>query len=209
MLPVITISREYGSAGRIIGQKVAQQLSIPFYDTAILDQVTEQSGFAKEIVAEQGEYVKQHSKLWGSFNSFGGFYFDDPQNLIFKIQCQIIRELAAKGPCLLVGRCADYVLEGHCDTLNVFIHADYQYRAKRVLEDYKETPGDIRKYLKQRDRNRATYYKYYTDREWSDFRNYNLNLDSGYLGIDLCAELIVLAAKRRDTSPEPTLPPLK
>lgn len=196
MLPVITISREYGSAGHSIGEMVAKRLDIPFYDSAILDRVAQESGFTREIVAEQGEYVKQH-KLWNSFAITGGIYFEDPQDRIFRIQCETVRSLAAKGPCVIVGRCADYILKGVCDTLNVFIHSDYPYREKRLREVYHETPEDMRKYLKQRDRNRATYYKYYTDHEWGDFRNYNLNLDSGYLGLEQCAEIIAAAARRR------------
>lgn len=202
MLPVITISREYGSAGHSIGEMVAQKLGIPFYDSAILDQVAEQSGFAREIIAEQGEYVKRNSKLWGSISFGGGLYFEDPQDQIYRLQCETVQRLAGEGPCVIVGRCADYILKGVCDTLNVFIHSDYPYREQRLREVYHETPADMRKYLKQRDRNRATYYKYYTDHEWGDFRNYNLNLDSGYLGLDQCVEIIVNAARLRDASTE-------
>lgn len=201
MLPVITISREYGSAGHSIGEMAAQRLGIPFYDSAILDHVAEQSGFTKEIIAEQGEYVERH-KLWSGFSFTGGIYFEDPQDQIFRIQCEMVRRLASEGPCVIVGRCADYILKGHCDILNVFIHSDYPYREKRLREVYHETPEDMRKYLKQRDRNRATYYKYYTDHEWGDFRNYNLDLDSGYLGLEQCVDIIVSAAQRRAAETE-------
>ncbi|MCC8100138.1 MAG: cytidylate kinase-like family protein [Clostridiales bacterium] len=208
MLPVITIAREYGSAGHSIGEMVAKELGMPFYDSAILDHVAEQSGFTKDVVAEQGEYVNQRSKFWSGFSLTGGLYFEDPQDMIYRLQCKAIQDFAAAEPCVIVGRCADYVLNGTCDTLKVFIHSDYPYRIKRIQEVYHETPADPKKYLQQRDRNRATYYKYYTDHEWGDFRNYNLNLDSGYLGVEQCVSIIVNAARQRDTAPEPTLPPV-
>lgn len=198
MLPVITIAREYGSGGRGIGEMVAQKLGIPFYDSAILDKVAEQSGFAKDVIAEQGEYVNQRSKLWGSISVIGGFYQEDPQDQIFRIQCDTLQKLASEGPCVIVGRCADYILDGYCDTLKVFIHSNHAFRAQRLREVYGENPKDINKYLDQRDRNRATYYKYYTDHEWGDFRRYQLNLDSCYLGLDQCADIIISIAKRRD-----------
>jgi hypothetical protein len=183
-------------------------LGIPFYDSAIIDRVAEQSGFTREVIAEQGEYVNQRSKLWSSFSLTGGIYFEDPQDRIFRIQCETIQKLAGDGPCVIVGRCADYILRDQCDILNVFIHSDYPYRAKRLTEVYHENPQDMKKYLKQRDRNRATYYKYYTDHEWGDFKNYNLNLDSGYLGIDQCVEIIKNAALQRSEHPASPLPPL-
>lgn len=197
MLPVITIDREYGSGGHSIGQLVAERLGIPFYDGAILDEVAEQSGFARETIAEEGEYAP-NSKMWsGIFASLGGFYQEDPRDEIFRLQCDIIRKLAAEGPCVIVGRCADYILRDQCETLDVFIHANHVFRFARVREVYGENPEDIKQYLKQRDRSRSTYYKYYTEHEWGGFKNYNLNLDSSYLGIDQCVDIIVNAVQNR------------
>lgn len=202
MLPVITIAREYGSGGRYIGELTAQRLGIPFYDSAILDKVAEQSGFAKDVIAEQGEYVNQRSKLWSGVSIIGGFYQEDPQDQIFRLQSDTVQKLAAEGPCVIVGRCADYILEGYCDLLKVFVHSNHAFRAKRLREVYGENPKDINKYLDRRDRNRATYYKYYTEQEWGDFRHYHLNLDSCYLGFEQCVDIIVGVAQNRSAGAE-------
>ena len=197
MYPVITISREFGSGGHSIGQKVAEELGIPFYDGEIVERVAKESGYAKDVIENDGEYASR----WGHYINTNPYanYAPLPQDNMFSIQCSIIRELAAKGPCVIVGRCADYVLaEEDVETLNVFIHADYAHRIARIKERYGETDIPVEKRLKKKDKGRATYYKFYTDRHWGDFKNYNLDLDSGYLGEDTCAQIICEVAKEHD-----------
>lgn len=198
MYPIITISREVGSGGHSIGQKVAECLGIPFYDSEIVDQAAKRSGYTKAVISEQGEYTDKMSK-WFSVSVSPAMYFESPQDEIFQAQRRVILDCAEQGPCVIVGRCADYILD-HKDyrTLNVFIHAGMEQRIARVKERYADMEGDVKKYLLKKDRNRKTYYKYYTDREWGNYVNYQLNLDSGYLGEDLCVELIVSAVKAQD-----------
>lgn len=201
MYPIITISREFGSGGHSIGQKVAEQLNIPFYDSMIVEKVAEESGYDKKVISEQGEYSTRANTFFGNLAAMTSRapypYYESPQDKIFAIQSQIIRDLAEKGPCVIVGRCADFVLrrDGHL-MLNVFIHADMKYRMSHVVSRYGETDVNIEKRLEQKDRNRRTYYKFYTDQQWGDYHNYQLALDSGLLGEDACKDIILLAAKQ-------------
>lgn len=138
MYPVITISREFGSGGHSIGEKVAKKLNIPFLDQEIVNQVAEESGYAREMVEEQGEHASAANK-WFDVSAASAMYFQSPQDEIFIIQKKVILEAAAKGPCVIVGRCADYLLrKADMKCLNVMIHADMEHRKKRVLERYGE-----------------------------------------------------------------------
>ena len=124
MYPVITISREFGSGGHSIGEKVAKKLNIPFLDQEIVNQVAEESGYAREMVEEQGEHASAANK-WFDVSAASAMYFQSPQDEIFIIQKKVILEAAAKGPCVIVGRCADYLLrKADMKCLNVMIHAD-------------------------------------------------------------------------------------
>ena len=191
MHPVITISREFGSGGHSISEKVAKKLGIPFYDGEIVTQVAAKSGYAKELIEEQGEYSSSANK-WFDISAASAMYFQSPQDEIFIAQKKVILESAQKGPCVIVGRCADYILrkEG-IPCLNVFIHSDMAHRKERVLERYGaiENVG-IEKRLAKKDKQRKTYYKYYTDQQWGDYRNYDVSLDSGVLGEDTCVDII-------------------
>ena len=198
MYPIITISREFGSGGHTIGKMVAEKLGIPFYDSEIVDQVAKTSGYTKAAISEQGEYTDRLTK-WFSVTVPSAMYFENPQDEIFKAQRRVILDFADKGPCVIVGRCADDILDQEeYHTMNVFIHADMPHRIARVLERYGDTDVDVRKRLERKDRNRKTYYKYYTDREWGKYTNYQLNLDSGYLGVEQCVNIIVDTAKAID-----------
>lgn len=191
MKPVITVSREFGSGGHSIGKQVAQKLGIPFYDGEIVTRVAEKSGYAKELIEEQGEYTSSVNK-WFDISAASAMYFQSPQDEIFIAQKKVILECAEEGPCVIVGRCADYILRKekiHC--LNVFIHSDREHRTKRVLERYgaMENVG-IEKRLTKKDKQRRTYYKYYTDQHWGNYRNYDVSLDSGLLGEETCVDII-------------------
>ena len=197
MYPVITISREFGSGGHSIGKKVAQKLNIPFLDQEIVNQVAEESGYAREMVEEQGEHASAANK-WFDVSAAGAMYFQSPQDEIFIIQKKVILEAAAKGPCVIVGRCADYLLrKADMKCLNVMIHSDMEHRKKRILERYGEVKDiGIEKRILKKDKQRKTYYRYYTDQEWGSYRNYDISLDSGRLGEDYCVELICELAEK-------------
>ena len=184
---VITISREFGSGGRTIGRKVAEKLGIPCYDAEIIEKIAEESGYSGEYIRKEGEGA---SDRWLS-NLFSNRAMGPTnQDTIWVIQSRIIRELAEKGPCVIVGRCADYVLRGQADLLNVFIHADPQKRAERIVREYGERDASPLERIREKDRRRAAYHRFYTDLKWGHAQNYHLCLDSGVLGIDKCAELI-------------------
>ena len=189
---VITISREFGSGGRTVGRQAAQRLNIPCYDQELIEKIAQESGFTQEFVKEKGEYT-----------SYGGWFAHvlsdrspqgmSTQDYLWTVQRRVILDLAGQGPCVIVGRCADYILRDEADCLRVFVHADLDKRADRIVRLYGETDEQPIKRLKDKDRRRAAYYKFYTGREWGDMRSHHLTLDSGALGIDLCVDLVVRA----------------
>ena len=197
MLPVITISREFGSGGHSIGEKVAKKLNIPFYDSEIVTKTAADSGYAKELIEEQGEDTSSANK-WFSISAASAMYFQSPQDEIFLAQRKVILECAAKGPCVIVGRCSDYILKNEeIPCMNVLIHADMIHRISRVNERYGEIKNvDTKKRIQKKDKQRLTYYRYYTDQHWGDYRNYDISLDSGILGEDICVDLICELAER-------------
>ena len=194
MKNVITISREFGSGGRTIGKQVADALGYAFYDKELIEAVAEKTGFSKDYVRERGEYSPSASAFSYSFmgRSRDGLSTDD---YLFSVQRKVILELAEKGSCVIVGRCADYILRDRADVLNVFIHADKKVRAKRIVDVYVANKYNPEKLLDDKDKNSRVNYKYYTDRDWGDYHNYDLCLDSGTLGLEKCTELICDLAK--------------
>lgn len=187
---VITISRQFGSGGRTIGRQVAEKLGIPCYDQELIEQLAEKSGFTKEYIKERSEYTERGGWLANALSgrAAGGM---TNQDHIWVAQRELILELAAKGPCVMVGRCADYILQGQADCLNVFIHASMENRAERIVKMYGERDDAPEKRLRDKDKRRKAYYQFYTDTEWGRAENYHVALDSGALGIDKCVELIV------------------
>ena len=186
---IITISRQFGSGGRTVGREVAEKLGLKCYDSEIIRQIAEESGFSEDYVKENGEYTEGS----GLFNNFGpvDFYGRSNRITIWTEQCRIIRKLAHEGPCVIVGRCADYVLRDEADHLRVFVYSDMESRAKRVVNEYGETDEKIEKRLRDKDKRRAAYYEIYTDQKFGDPQNYDLCLNSGTLGIDECVNMIV------------------
>ena len=186
---VIAISREFGSGGRTIGQKVAEKLGIPCYDQDILNRIAEESGLTKEYIEERTESTKR--------NWFANAFADrslksmSTQDYVWTIQKKIILDVAEKGPCVIIGRCADYILQDKADLLKVFITASVEDRAKRVVEKYGESGDAIERRLREKDISRSSYYRFYTDVEWGICKNYDISLNSGLLGIDRCVEIIV------------------
>lgn len=184
---IITISREFGSGGRTIGKMVAEKLGIPCYDAEIIQKMADETGFAPEYVKEAGEYSP------GSFLSaaFSNRMFGPTnEDILWQHQYRVITELAEKGPCVIVGRCADYILEDKADSLKVFIHADMNFRAKRIVEVYGEREESPEERIKDKDKRRAAYHRFYTNMKWGYAQNYDLTLNSGVLGIDNCVDII-------------------
>ena len=184
---VITISREFGSGGRTIGKKVAEELKIPCYDSELLQKIADKTGFNEEYIKDAGEYAS------GGFLSAAFSHRTAvPTNAdyLWKIQYDLITELAKKEPCVIVGRCADYILKDRADCLNVFVHADADIRAERIVRLYGESEKSPLKRLEEKDKKRSVYYRYYTGREWGMAANYHIALNSGKLGLERCVELI-------------------
>ena len=173
---IITISREFGSGGRTVGKKVAEQLGIPCYDSELIQKIAEESGFAENYVKEAGEYTPGgflSSAL--SNRAFG----PTNEDILWETQCRVISELAEKGPCVIVGRCADYILQDKAKCLKVFIHADMAFRAKRIVEVYGEREQSPEQRLRDKDKRRAAYHRFYTNMKWGYAQNYHITLDSG------------------------------
>ena len=190
---IITISREFGSGGRTVGHMVAERLGIPFYDKELVDQIALESGFAPKFVEENGEhspgsslfsYAFAHQGIPGVMNGLSTADF------LWNIQCSVILQLAEKGPCVIVGRCADYILRDKADCLRVFIHADMDFRAERIVKVYGESQQSPQQRLKDKDKRRAAYHRFYTDMKWGHAQNYDITLNSGSLGIDKCVQII-------------------
>ena len=186
---IITISREFGSGGHTIGKKAAEMLSIPCYDASLIQEIAKESGFAEDYIKEAGEYAPGNfldsafsNRLFGPTN----------EDLIWELQCRTIRKLAGEGPCVIVGRCADYILkdQADCDCFRVFIHADMKFRAERIVKEYGERTESPEQRLKEKDKRRAAYHRFYTDMKWGYAKNYDISLNSGTLGIDTCADLL-------------------
>ncbi len=192
MSKIITVSREFGSGGRTIAKKVAEKLGIACYDQEIIDKIAKESGFCEEFIREKGEYANTGSRF---FNALSAGYANglSLQDRLWIEQERIITELALKGDCVIVGRCADVILRDKAQCLKVFIHADMQKRMERIVNVYGETEQPTERRLKDKDKRRKAYYQYYTDTAWGDVNNYHLCLDSGVLGIDSCVEIIVSA----------------
>lgn len=187
MTKIITISRQFGSGGRTIGRKVAEKLGIPCYDSEIIEKISERSHFSENYIKESGEYSE--SFLSKVFSYRPGY--TTQQDKLWLVQHEIIKELAEKESCVIVGRCADYILRDRSDCFKVFIHASMEKRAERIVKEYGERKESPEERLMDKDKRRETYYRFYTDLHFGDARNYLLTLDSGILGIDKCVELIL------------------
>ncbi len=191
---IITISREFGSGGRTIGRQVAEALGIPFYDKELVDQVAVESGFAPQFVEEHGEHSPGSSLFSYAFAPQGvpgimnGLSTAD---FLWKIQCSVILQLAEQGPCVIVGRNADYILKDRKDCIHAFIHADKEYRADRIVRLYGESEKSPQSRLNEKDKRRRVNYQHYTGRSWGQSQNYDICLCSSSVGIENCVKILV------------------
>ena len=194
---IITISREYGAGGHTIGKKVAEALGIEIYDKDIIRNTVRDSGLDSSVVEHEEEEISRADAIWRLITPAA---YVDRRETIHEIERKVILMLAQKGPCVILGRCADAILEeANIESLNVFIYADDIHRAVRVSEliDSKN-PSDIQRAIKRTDAARHTYYQSFTGKHWGDVKNYNLALDSGLLGYDACVDIICRAARAMD-----------
>lgn len=189
MRRIITISREFGSGGRTIGKLVADKLGINYYDKELIEKIAEETGFSKKFIEQNGEYARGKNLFSYAFlgRTTQGKSVED---CIWETQRNIILNLAEKESCVIVGRCADYILSDRDDCLNVFIHADKEFKKDRIVKLYGETADKPEKRLKDKDKRRSVNYKFYTDRQWGKASNYHICLDSSEIGIDRCVEII-------------------
>lgn len=190
---IITISREFGSGGRSIGKAVADALGIPYYDKELIKKVAEETGMSPEYVENAGEYAPGKSflsylpSLERPSGSVGGISAFD---ILWGIQSKVILELAEKGPCVIVGRCADYILKDNPNAFHIFIHASADFRAERIVRLYGESEKKPEERLTDKAGRRKVHYKHFTGREWGKCQNYNLSMDSGKIGIERCVSVI-------------------
>jgi len=190
---IITINREFESGGSEIAQAVAQKLHIPYIDRFLVTEAAQQGGFSMERMEATDERLAsrfEYSQV-AAAKYYGGMDVHFTANeQVAKVQFQLIKELAESGPCVIVGRCANYLLRDRDDVLDVFIHAGFDYRLKRTIEKLGLPENKAEKVLKQADKGRKEYYSYYTGMDWEDPDSYHLVLNSDKLDFDLCVELI-------------------
>lgn len=191
---ILTVSRQFGSGGRTIAKRIAEELNIPYYDKEIVEQVALETGFSPEYIEQVGEHARGKS-IWsyafsgtGVPGVMGGMSASD---FLWVMQRKVILELAEKGPCVIVGRCADQILKERDDVLNVFIHATDKFRAERIVRLYGESEVKPEKRISEKDAKRRAHYKHYTGEDWGTNLSYQVSLDSGVLGVDKCVEIIV------------------
>ncbi len=195
---VINIGRQLGSGGHLIGQGIARELGISFYDKELIQLASQESGLAKEFLEQLDEKKGQgfFRGMFGLRNSImiDEYYFNDnypSSEMLFKIQSDVIRSLAEKQSCVFVGRCADYVLKDHPRAVNIFITADLPDRIARVCRNQKMTEEKAMDYIKKMDKKRADYYNYYTDKQWGAAASYHLCINSSALGIEETISYII------------------
>ena len=195
---IYTIGREFGSGGREVGEKLAAKLGIKLYDKELLQQAAKDSGFCEEIFENHDEKPTNsflYSLVMDTY-SVSGYsaapFLDMPLNhKVFLAQFETIKKSAEKESCVIVGRCADYALSDNPDCINIFIHADLDVRIKNVSRNLNITENKARDIINKTDKQRASYYNYYTSKKWGDSKSYNLSLDAGKLGTDNCVEMIL------------------
>lgn len=197
MNTIINIGRSFGSGGGYVGQAISKKLGIPFYDNELISKVAEESGYSKSLFAD-GEERRSLFSMSSFFSTSrlgvidSGFVGD---NVMFKIQSEVIRSVAEKGDAVIIGRCADYILRD-MKCLNVFICAPEEFRIQRLMREESLTEDEAEKLMRRKDRTRETYYNYYTFGAWGQADNYNLCVDSSVLGIDGTADYIIDFGRR-------------
>ena len=195
---VITIARQYGSGGRTVGKMLAERLGISFYDKQIIQMASDESGIDVNLFGkvEAGDKIK--TSLFGNKSSIykgdlvrpGNKDFISDENL-FNYQAKVVNDLAEKEPCVIVGRCVNYVFRDRPNTLRVFIHAPWEFRVEKSREKISGGDEEIEKFLRKDDKRKQEYYRRFAGGDWSDATNYDLCLNAGKLGFEKCVEAIL------------------
>lgn len=200
---VITIARQYGSGGKTIGQMVADELGIPFYNRDILRMASDDSGINENLFIEADEKLKGTTLFRISKSVYEGELippesddFVSNRNL-FNYQAKVIKKLAETESCVIVGRCADFILRNYPNVMSVFVHADSEFCLARAMERNSMTIREMEKYISKTDKYRGEYYRHYTGQDWWDARHYDLCIDSGKLGFEKCKNEILSYRKNR------------
>ena len=193
---IITLNREYGAGGHSVGQRVADELGIELYDKDIIRGSAEKIGIEPAKLEAEEEAITRRDAILRSINPVSY----DQKDAMFEAESGVILKLAAEGPCLILGRCANVILRAAgIPSLNVFLYADEEHRAKRVGELIgSQDAAAIRRAMKKADQNRHAYYTHYTGLPWGDLKSFHLSLDSGTLGYETCVRLICQAARDLD-----------
>lgn len=193
---VITIARQYGSGGKTIGEMLSKELNIPYYDKDLMKLASDDSGINEALFNKADETIKNTSLFKAAKKVYQGELippesddFTSNENL-FNYQAKIMKELADTESCVIIGRCADFVLKDYDNVLSVFIHAPEDFCKEQAAKKHSMPEKELEKFIAKTDRKRADYYKYHTGREWTDARNYDLCLDSSKLGFERCVEEI-------------------
>lgn len=198
---IITIARQYGSGGHDIGEKLAEELKIPFYDKELLERAAKDSGFCQEIFENYDEKPTNsflYSLVMDTYSmghSTAAFAEMPLNHKIFLAQFNAIKDIAKEGPCVIVGRCADYALADFPNVVNVYLYADMQSRIARIARRHDVTDAKAKDLIQKTDKGRASYYNYYTNKKWGEASSYHLCVDSGKFGIDGSVKAIVEAIK--------------
>ena len=191
---IITISREFGSGGRFIGEEVAKKLGIAYYDKNIISQIAEKSGLSPDYIQESAE-LSPKKGLFAYALAGRDITGRSVEDMVYETQRKVILELARKEPCVIIGRNADYILKDRDDALNVFIHGDMLEKIQRISQLYRVTEQEAVKMMADTDKRRMTNYNFYTDQKWGKVSNYTLCLNSSQLGYDRCEALITECVK--------------
>ena len=197
MNTVITIGRQFGSAGREIGKKLAEYFDIKFYDRDLLTRAAKESGFCEEMIQNHDERPT-NSFLYNlvmdtySFGYNNSSFVDMPiSHKVFLAQFDTIKKIADEGPCVIVGRCADYALADRTNVVDIFIYANEECKIKRIMEKYELSENKARDMIIKKDKQRQSYYNYYSSKKWGRADSYDLCINSSVLGVDGTARLIV------------------
>ena len=191
---IITISREFGSGGRFIGEEIAKKLGIAYYDKNIISQIAEKSGLSPEYIQENAELSPEKGLFAYAFagRDITGRSVED---MVYQAQRKVILDLVRKEPCVIIGRNADYILKDRDDILNVFIHGDMPEKIQRISQLYRVTEQEAVKMMADTDKRRMTNYNFYTDQKWGKASNYTLCLNSSQIGYDRCEAIIIECVK--------------
>lgn len=198
---IITVGREYGSGGHYIARLAAEKLGIAFYDKELIAIAAKEGNLNEKIIEDLDETSSNrffYALPTGSFmpSSISASFDLTMNDRLFLVQSKVIKEIAEKESAVIVGRCADYVLRGNPNVINVFIHAPLEYRVNNAIENYNINPSNAKKVVEKTDEKRQKYYNYYSNRKWGIASNYSLSVDSS-LGVDTAVDIIALAAKSK------------